>query len=121
MVYSVQFNEPSRYSWAVPINRVRRNKVIIIGHSKGGINVISGRGINNTISMSKTRKITAKRKNRSENGARAEPVGSNPHSNGESFSRFLSIILGDKNQIMIRRSEIISLIRVAKKERSMYI
>jgi len=37
--------------------------------------------------MSKTRKITARRKNRSENGIRAEFFGSNPHSNGESFSR----------------------------------
>lgn len=31
--------------------------------------------------------MTAKRKNRSENGIRAELFGSNPHSNGESFSR----------------------------------
>lgn len=37
--------------------------------------------------MSKTRKITARRKKRSENGIRAEFIGSNPHSKGESFSR----------------------------------
>lgn len=37
--------------------------------------------------MSKTKKITAKRKNRRENGIRAEFFGSNPHSNGDSFSR----------------------------------
>lgn len=46
-----------------------------------------GMGRRRTISMSKTRKITAKRKNRSEKGIRAEAFGSNPHSNGDSFSR----------------------------------
>lgn len=44
-------------------------------------------GISNTISISKTRKITARRKNRSENGKRAVATGSKPHSNGEVFSR----------------------------------
>lgn len=37
--------------------------------------------------MSNTRKITANKKNRRENGVRAEFFGSNPHSKGESFSR----------------------------------
>ena len=37
--------------------------------------------------MSKTRKITASRKNRRENGVRAEFLGSNPHSNADNFSR----------------------------------
>lgn len=46
-----------------------------------------GDGIRSTISMSNTRKITARRKNRNENGIRAEFLGSNPHSNGDSFSR----------------------------------
>ena len=32
-------------------------------------------------------KMIARRKNRKENGARAEFFGSNPHSNGEVFSR----------------------------------
>jgi hypothetical protein len=40
-----------------------------------------------TISMSKTIKITPRRKNRSEKGVRAEFFGSNPHSNGAAFSR----------------------------------
>lgn len=40
-------------------------------------------------STSKTKKITAKRKNRVENGSRADRCGSNPHSNGESFSRLI--------------------------------
>jgi hypothetical protein len=49
-----------------------------------------GVGISNTISMSNTMKMMAKRKNRSENGIRALWVGSNPHSNGEDFSRSLA-------------------------------
>jgi len=48
---------------------------------------INGSGINNTISISKTIKIIARRKNRSENGMRAVWFGSKPHSKGESFSR----------------------------------
>lgn len=49
--------------------------------------IISGIGIRSTISMSNTMKITARRKNRVENGIRAEFIGSNPHSNGDVFSR----------------------------------
>lgn len=40
-----------------------------------------------TISISNTIKITARRKNRIENGIRADRIGSNPHSNGDNFSR----------------------------------
>lgn len=46
-----------------------------------------GRGINKTISISNTMKMIARRKNRMENGIRAVLLGSNPHSNGEDFSR----------------------------------
>lgn len=67
---------------------MRINRVIPMS---GGIEIkfgfISGAGSRSTISMSNTRKITARRKNRNENGVRAEFFGSNPHSNGESFSR----------------------------------
>lgn len=42
-----------------------------------------------TTSTSKTKKITARRKNRVEKGSRAERWGSNPHSNGDCFSRLL--------------------------------
>jgi hypothetical protein len=45
-------------------------------------------GISKTISISNTIKIIANRKNRIENGIRALWLGSNPHSNGEDFSRF---------------------------------
>ena len=51
----------------------------------------SGRGSNRAISMSNTRKITVKRKNRSEKGSRAEVLGSKPHSNGDFFSRSRSL------------------------------
>jgi len=47
-----------------------------------------GIGTSKTISMSNTIKIIARRKNRIENGTRALWFGSNPHSNGEDFSRF---------------------------------
>jgi len=49
--------------------------------------MIIGIGISRTISISNTIKITARRKNRVENGIRAEFRGSNPHSNGDIFSR----------------------------------
>jgi hypothetical protein len=50
-------------------------------------NIVSGIGIRSTISISNTMKIIASRKNRIENGIRAVLLGSNPHSNGEAFSR----------------------------------
>jgi hypothetical protein len=53
------------------------------------LTIIIGMGIRSTISMSNTIKITARRKNRVENGMRAEFIGSNPHSKGEIFSRSL--------------------------------
>jgi hypothetical protein len=42
-----------------------------------------------TISISNTIKMMPRRKNRRENGIRAVFLGSNPHSNGEVFSRSL--------------------------------
>lgn len=49
--------------------------------------IIIGNGINRTISISNTRKITANRKNRKEKGKRAVLLVSNPHSKAASFSR----------------------------------
>ena len=43
------------------------------------------------ISTSKIRKIIAIRKKRREKGRRADPLGSNPHSNGELFSRSIMV------------------------------
>lgn len=50
--------------------------------------------------MSKTRKITARRKNRREKGMRALPSGSNPHSNGEAFSRSIEDRWFRRNEII---------------------
>lgn len=52
---------------------------------------IKGAGIKRTISMSNTKKITAKRKKRVEKGRRALSFGSNPHSKGVLFSRSLKL------------------------------
>lgn len=49
--------------------------------------MVTGMGSNRAISTSKIMKITAIRKNRDEKGSRAEFLGSNPHSNGDLFSR----------------------------------
>jgi hypothetical protein len=57
-------------------------------------------GSSNAISTSKIRNITAIRKNRSENGSRADLFGSNPHSNGELFSRS-SIFFLDRMDVII--------------------
>lgn len=87
-VYSVQSNDPSFHSWSKPRIRITRNKERLkIDDDGEDISGSSGIGRRRTISMSKTRKITANRKNRRENGIRAEFLGSNPHSNGDSFSR----------------------------------
>ena len=47
--------------------------------------MIDASGSNSVISTSKIKKITAIKKNRNENGRRAVPFGSKPHSKGEFF------------------------------------
>jgi len=49
--------------------------------------IVIGMGNRSAISTPKIMKITAIRKNRDEKGSRAEFFGSNPHSNGDLFSR----------------------------------
>jgi len=51
------------------------------------VSIVMGMGNSNAISTSKIMKITAIRKNRDENGSRAEFLGSSPHSKGDLFSR----------------------------------
>ena len=53
--------------------------------------MMKGDGRRRTISISNTRNRTARRKNRRENGSRAEDLGSKPHSKGEAFSRSLNL------------------------------
>jgi len=51
------------------------------------VSIVIGIGRSRAISTSKIMKITAIKKNRDEKGSRAEFFGSNPHSNGDLFSR----------------------------------
>jgi hypothetical protein len=51
------------------------------------VRILIGNANSSAISTSKIVKITAIKKNRDENGSRAEFFGSNPHSNGDLFSR----------------------------------
>lgn len=60
------------------------------------------------ISTSKIRKIIAIKKNWSENGIRADDFGSNPHSNGELFSRSVIFFF----EIMLTKIIIIILIAI---------
>jgi hypothetical protein len=57
------------------------------------VNMVTGIGSSSTISTSKIMKITVVRKNRDENGRRADFFWSNPHSNGDIFSRSSLIFL----------------------------
>lgn len=47
----------------------------------------------NAISTSKIKKIIVIKKNRKENGNREDDFGSNPHSNGDAFSRSTRVFL----------------------------
>ena len=64
--------------------------------------IIGTRGRRSVISTSKMRKITAIKKNRRENGIRADPLGSKPHSNGEFFSRSLIVFFESKEDKIIK-------------------
>jgi len=55
------------------------------------LTIIIGIGIIKAISISKTKKITASKKNRVEKGIRDEFLGSNPHSKGDLFSRSINL------------------------------
>jgi len=80
--------DPSRHSCNNPKIRITKNKVALIRSEKGApLENIIGSGVSKAISISNTKKITASRKNRRENGIRAEFLGSKPHSKGDSFSR----------------------------------
>lgn len=60
------------------------------------------------ISTSKIKNTIAIKKNRNEKGSRADPLGSNPHSNGEFFSRSLMVFLEIREEIIIIRVDRIS-------------
>jgi len=88
--------EPSFHSWYSPAIRTMANKVIIDLVSRRR-KLIEGIGIKSAISISNTKKSTARIKNRREKGIRAELCGSNPHSNGVAFSKFVVAFLFNRN------------------------
>lgn len=63
--------------------------------------IIEAKGNNKVISTSKIKKITAIRKNRREKGSRADPLGSNPHSKGEFFSRSVTVFFAKRDAKII--------------------
>jgi hypothetical protein len=74
------------------------------------VSIVIGIGNSSAISTSKIMKITAIKKNRDEKGSCAEFFGSNPHSNGDLFSRssliffqisVASTIIADDNRMAI--------------------
>ena len=81
-----------------------RSAIGIGNRSAIGIGNRSAIGIGNrsAISTSKIMKITAIKKNRDEKGSRAQFFGSNPHSNGDLFSRssFIFLEISVVNTIM---------------------
>jgi len=77
--------------------------------------IVKIKGINRVISTSKIKKITAIKKNCKEKGKRAALLGSNPHSNGEAFSRSINLFLEIVNEIIIRIKAIVNNIRFIKK------
>lgn len=78
---------------------ITKNEPVKIHEKKFDLLMITVRGISSVISTSKIKKMTAIRKNRSENGRRADPLGSNPHSKGEFFSRSLIVFLARTEEI----------------------
>lgn len=60
-----------------------------------------GRGRSRAISRSNRRNKIATKKNRRENGRRADPSGSNPHSYGDNFS-WSGVIMGSQKETIAR-------------------
>lgn len=69
---------------------------------------IEATGRSSVISTSKIKKITAIKKNRREKGSRAEPLGSNPHSYGEFFSRSVIVFFEIREAKIIMKQQIIN-------------
>ena len=77
------------------------------------ISTIDASGSRSVISTSKIRKMTAIKKKRREKGSRAVPLGSNPHSNGEFFSRSEIVFFESKEAIIITTIDRIKMIIIA--------
>lgn len=63
------------------------------------------------ISTSNTRNNVATRKNWIENGIRGDLLGSNPHSNGDIFSRSMILFFLVKMQIIIISTEMVKVMK----------
>jgi len=68
-----------------------------------------GSGSRIVISTSKIKKMIAIRKNRKEKGIRLEEKGSNPHSNGDAFSRLDSFFILKR---VVSRIRVVVMIRM---------
>jgi hypothetical protein len=101
---------------------MNKNNIVLVGRNVWfSLFRIMGSGINRTISMSNTRKISASKKNRMENGIRADRVGSNPHSKGDIFSRlFIDVRMDRIHDKMNRIGGIIMVIEEAVKDKFIY-
>jgi len=84
-------------------SKLEKFKIIIIGRIKA-------------ISTSKIKKIIAIKKNRREKGRREDLFGSNPHSNGELFSRSFDAFFDSKEAKIITIKAIIKIIKLIIKE-----
>lgn len=86
----------------MPRVRINKNNVLIKRREGDRMVKAKGRGISRAISMSNTRKITVSKKNRREKGSRADVFGSNPHSNGDFFSRSWCLRIDTENVVSTR-------------------
>ena len=112
VLYSAQSRAPWFHSWYSPTNKIIRKIKAVIAHDWILQKlIIEAIGSNKVISTSKIKKITAIKKKRKEKGRRAVPFGSNPHSNGEFFSRSEIIFLDSRDAIIITRVEINKIIK----------
>ena len=75
--------------------------------------IMEARGKRRVISTSKIKKITAIKKNRNEKGRRALPLGSNPHSNGEFFSRSVMVFFA-RSEDRIITTDLIKRIKIVR-------
>ena len=86
-IYSAHSSPPFNHSNIRPTVKTNINKKIIkVRFPIDDAVIAAGRGNRRAISKSKRRNRIATRKNRKENGRRADFKGSNPHSYGELFS-----------------------------------
>lgn len=94
----------------IPIIKIRVKNLIVNIHKFVGKKLIIGNGIIIVISTSNIRNIKVIEKNWIENDIRDWDRGSNPHSNGDNFSRFLFKCLFNRGKINI--NNIITVVKI---------